>query len=87
MLLQGCTTMFHGEDMQMIRDRAYAIWQSEGHPEGRALEHWLMAERQRLASDPAQPWYEANGMEGETAFMRRMLWTAQPFVAEHATFH
>lgn len=79
--------MVHSDETQMIRDHAYAIWQAEGYPDGRALEHWLMAERQRLASDPSQPWYEANGFEGEIAFMRRMLWSAQPFVAETATYH
>jgi len=79
--------MVHSDENQMIRDRAYAIWQAEGYPDGRALEHWLMAERQRHASDPSQPWYQANGVEGEIAFMRRMLWSTQPFVAETATYH
>ena len=27
-----------------IRARAYAIWQQEGCPEGRSLDHWLKAE-------------------------------------------
>jgi hypothetical protein len=27
-----------------IRHRAYAIWEAEGRPHGRALEHWLAAE-------------------------------------------
>jgi Protein of unknown function (DUF2934) len=26
------------------RNRAYAIWEAEGRPEGRAVEHWLAAE-------------------------------------------
>ena len=26
------------------RHRAYAIWEAEGRPDGRALEHWLAAE-------------------------------------------
>lgn len=26
------------------RDRAYAIWEAEGRPEGRATDHWLAAE-------------------------------------------
>ncbi|WFU06114.1 DUF2934 domain-containing protein (plasmid) [Rhizobium sp. CB3171] len=29
-----------------IRERAYAIWENEGRPEGRAVEHWERAERQ-----------------------------------------
>jgi hypothetical protein len=30
--------------MDRTRDRAYAIWEQEGRPEGRAMEHWLAAE-------------------------------------------
>jgi Protein of unknown function (DUF2934) len=42
---------------QMIRQRSYEIWQREGCPEGKAVEHWLhaMAEleaEQRAASFP-----------------------------------
>jgi Protein of unknown function (DUF2934) len=29
---------------QAIRERAYAIWEEEGRPEGRHLDHWLRAE-------------------------------------------
>jgi hypothetical protein len=28
------------------RYRAYAIWEAEGRPEGRAMDHWLAAERE-----------------------------------------
>ena len=31
---------------QRIRDRAYAIWQEQGCPEGCDYEHWLMAEQE-----------------------------------------
>jgi hypothetical protein len=30
---------------QRIRERAYAIWQAEGCPEGRAAVHWELARR------------------------------------------
>ena len=30
---------------QRIRERAYAIWQAEGCPEGRAAAHWELARR------------------------------------------
>jgi hypothetical protein len=26
------------------RDQAYAMWEAEGRPEGRAVDHWLAAE-------------------------------------------
>jgi hypothetical protein len=29
---------------QIIRERAYAIWEEEGRPEGSHLDHWLRAE-------------------------------------------
>ena len=29
---------------QSIRERAYAIWEQEGHPDHRSLIHWLKAE-------------------------------------------
>lgn len=31
---------------QIIRDTAYAIWEAEGRPDGRAAEHWMLAEEQ-----------------------------------------
>lgn len=27
-----------------VRERAYAIWEEEGRPEGRHLDHWVRAE-------------------------------------------
>jgi hypothetical protein len=32
--------------VEMIRARAYQIWEQEGRPEGRDLEHWKEAVRQ-----------------------------------------
>jgi hypothetical protein len=38
---------------QAIRERAYAIWEEEGRPEGRHLDHWLRAEAEiNLSSSP-----------------------------------
>lgn len=34
-----------GSDQQ-IRERAYAMWEREGRPAGRHLEHWAAAERE-----------------------------------------
>jgi len=33
-----------GGKEEVIRERAYAIWEEEGRPEGRHLDHWLRAE-------------------------------------------
>ncbi|HXT06141.1 MAG TPA: DUF2934 domain-containing protein [Roseiarcus sp.] len=44
---------------QRVRDRAYALWESEGRPFGRDAEHWRMSEdgmRAELAKPaPAKP--------------------------------
>lgn len=33
-----------GEREQAIRERAYLLWEEEGRPYGKHLEHWLRAE-------------------------------------------
>jgi hypothetical protein len=38
---------------QMIRDRAYFIWEREGRPDGRAHDHWKRALRERLRPEPS----------------------------------
>ncbi len=44
-----------GEDREKrIRELAYAIWQQEGRPEGRAEEHWRMAETAVEAMERAE---------------------------------
>ena len=49
---------------QEVRERAYAIWEREGRPEGRAEQFWLvaeqelLAERRRSAGRPDHPWTE-----------------------------
>jgi hypothetical protein len=41
------------EREQQIRERAYAVWEEEGCPDGRDREHWLQAEAEIVAEDPA----------------------------------
>jgi hypothetical protein len=38
-----------------IAKRAYAIWEKEGRPDGRAIEHWLRAEVELGAQKPVKP--------------------------------
>lgn len=38
-----------GHDIARIRDRAHAIWEGRGRPDGCDLEHWLLAEMELLA--------------------------------------
>jgi hypothetical protein len=57
-----------------IRERAYEIWKREGLPEGRALDHWLQAEREVAAPagrgkqprEAMQSASEAAGSAGKT---------------------
>jgi hypothetical protein len=40
---------------EKIRQRAYEIWEAEGRPHGRQMEHWLHAEAEcQQASAPPQ---------------------------------
>ena len=38
-----------GDEKQRIRERAYELWEREGRPQGRDLEHWVQAERETLS--------------------------------------
>lgn len=38
-----------------IRQRAYGIWEEEGHPHGREQEHWHRAVREVESVTPTQP--------------------------------
>jgi len=61
-----------------IRERAYRLWEREGRPEGRSLDHWLEAERE-LATQSAME-FEFNqlmrayreGIIGETTVEEAM---------------
>ena len=35
-----------------VRERAYEIWENEGRPHDRDLEHWLSAEQQVSGKNP-----------------------------------
>ena len=34
---------------ELVRERAYRIWESQGSPDGHAEQFWLMAEEQLVA--------------------------------------
>jgi hypothetical protein len=40
---------------QEIAQRAYALWEREGRPHGRNLEHWLSAESELAQAAPITP--------------------------------
>jgi hypothetical protein len=40
--------------VQAIRERAYEIWEQEGRPDGKDLDHWLRAEAEIIAATEGQ---------------------------------
>ena len=50
------TSWWHEE---RVRERAYAIWDRAGRPEGKSVEHWVQAEAEIAA--------EEQGLEQEIA--------------------
>lgn len=49
-----------------IRDRAYAIWQAEGEPQGRDREHWEQAKRELAQQDDAAAADDASAQDPGT---------------------
>jgi hypothetical protein len=47
------STMDRHPTQQEIAQRAYAMWEQEGKPHGRNLDHWLTAEKELTGSAPA----------------------------------
>ena len=60
------------QNTQIISDRAYHIWESEGCPDGHALEHWLRAEREILVEgdDDGRELTDSQDKEGIRAARR-----------------
>jgi hypothetical protein len=48
------------DHQDLVRERAYLVWEEEGRPEGCAERHWITAEQQ--VADEGQAWQSpANG--------------------------
>jgi len=52
---------------QKIEERAYALWEANGRPEGRALDHWLQAEQEIVNQSVAGEEDPLAGIDQETA--------------------
>lgn len=50
-----------------IQERAYALWEEECCPEGRALDHWLCAEAEIGCEPEAEAEAETAGAEARPA--------------------
>ena len=55
--------MAGGDDKQRIRERAYELWEREGRPHGRHMDHWVQAEQE--TQDGQRP--EGSGRPGGDA--------------------
>ena len=49
---------------QAVRERAYALWEEEGRPEGRADEYWHRALEQHLRERAYVLWQQEGSREG-----------------------
>jgi hypothetical protein len=56
-LRKGAETLLQNaaELQERIRERAQAIWEREGRPEGRHEDHWRQAEKEISAENDAAP--------------------------------
>lgn len=50
---------------QAVRDRAYALWDEEGRPDGHAQDHWHRALDQHLRERAYVRWQQDGSPEGE----------------------
>ena len=50
---------------QWLQQRAYAIWETEGCPEGRHREHWQQAERELSAAHAVEQYGSSLASAGE----------------------
>jgi hypothetical protein len=58
---------------QIVRERAYQLWEREGRPDGQAEDHWFRARDQRLRERAYHIWEQEGRPEGQAA--RHWDWT------------
>ncbi len=54
-------------DQKAIRDRAHAIWEREGRPNGRDRDHWLQAAWELAGENAKAPALAAKPASGRSA--------------------
>ena len=70
---------------EIVRARAYALWESEGRPFGRDTEHWRMCEEEarkeleRFATPKAKSQSKPKAAPGKKASMKRAAMGAEAF--------
>jgi hypothetical protein len=58
---------------QIVREKAYQLWEQEGRPEGHAEDHWFRAHEQRLRERAYQIWEQEGRPDGKAN--RHWNWT------------
>ena len=56
--------------LEQIRERAYAIWERKGKPEGQELEHWLLAEQELTQELANESQIDATEITEEREYLR-----------------
>jgi Protein of unknown function (DUF2934) len=51
-----------GREQAVIRERAFAIWEEEGRPEGKSVAHWLRAEAEIKPNKISLTWPIGGGI-------------------------
>jgi hypothetical protein len=69
---------------QLIRERAYQLWDQEGRIDGRAEEHWHMARRELMVRPEAQPVVDSVPLAEPAAKRPRRRTSPQTAVAAEA---
>jgi hypothetical protein len=70
----------NAQSRDAIRERAYVIWEREGRPHGRELEHWLQAESELagLVETPLRPKSPRPGSQNGSAPTSRARTSRSP---------
>jgi hypothetical protein len=58
---------------QVVGGRAYELWEQDGHPEGRADDHWQRAHERRLRERAYRIWEQEGRPDGQAD--RHWDWT------------
>lgn len=64
------------DEKRRIREWAYELWEKEGRPTGRALDHWLEAERRERTAVPTEQPNEGEGNRTAASGFNRKAQTA-----------
>ncbi len=68
---------------EWIKKRAYAIWEEEGYPTGRDVEHWARASGERIALEESVA--NGGGVDIKAKAKRKVAVAAAPVVDKTVT--